>query len=83
MRDYIVTWKEVILDADETEAFPRGFPPQFSERRESKVPQLRHGHARRLPFVKGGRNERITVTRKPGRNAGLFLLEVNWPAITL
>lgn len=60
------------FDAHEKEAFKTFVQAQFSARRESKVPQFRHCNAWRLPYIVGGRNERVTSKRGPAETPGLF-----------
>lgn len=41
---------------------------KFQERPSNQRPKLRNGDARRLPYLVGHRNMRVTVIHKLGRN---------------
>lgn len=60
------------LNAHEKEAFPPCVEAQFSQRRKGEEAQFRNGYARRLPYLEGGRNERVTFKRGPAVTPGLF-----------
>lgn len=60
------------FDAHEKEAFKTFVQAQFSPRRKGEVAQFRNGNARRLPYLAGGRNERVTFKRGPAETPGLF-----------
>lgn len=55
------------LDVNEERSYSFPVRPEFSSGRRCAPSKQRSGHARRLSYLNGGRNERVTRGRPCGR----------------